>query len=253
MRPRAVFFVCACACACESNAVPLADAPYAPPPESCAEVDLEAPSSFVPCSTGSGIFGRWVVDDFGLPAYDYGLDENADARASWFNTEGLDRRDHWFSFGNTRVTALATNDGPIEVTTQDRGITYLDKIDASQGNFGGGFSYLDDGDVTWSTAYAWRPAGAKTTRRFGMGYARSSTDHRGVRATRTTFAPVAGSAEGGTVQTPKGDAPAVIDEITIQNESTSPKHLRHYEVWDVARRPIEIDWIVSGIPGSPYW
>src|SRR4029079_2525257 len=117
------------------------------------------------------IFGEWTIDDGGLPAYAYHLDENADPRASFFNTEKLDRRDHWFSFGNQRVTALATNDGPIELTMQDRGIQYLDKIDHEHGNHGGGFSFIDDGDATWSTAYAWRPSGAKTSRLFGMGYA----------------------------------------------------------------------------------
>jgi hypothetical protein len=236
-RAGAVGIACAAllACSLAGNEVPQGDAPYDPPPESCAAVDVDAPTTFVACSTGSGIFGRWIVDDAGLPAYDYGLDENADARASWFNTEGLDRRDQWFSFGNARVTALATNDGPIEVTTQDRGITYLDKIDASQGHFGGGFSYLDDGHTTWSTAYAWRPRGSETTRRFGMGYARSSMDYRGVRVTRTTFAPA-------------GDAPAVIDEVALENTSAAHVRLRHYEVWDVARRPIETNWIVSGLP-----
>lgn len=170
----APFFLLALACSLAGTEVGQPDAPYVPPPESCASTDLDAPTTFAACSTGSGIFGQWVVDEAGLPAYDYGLDENADARASWFNTEGLDRRDQWFSFGNARVTALATNDGPIEVTTEDRGITYLDKIDATQGHWGGGVSYLDDGDATWSSAYAWRPLGGKATRRFGMGYARSS-------------------------------------------------------------------------------
>ncbi len=221
-------------CSLDGNQVARPDAPYDPPPESCIEPSLDAPRTFVPCGVGSGIFGRWVIDDAGLPAYDYGLDENADARASWFNTEGVDRRDQWFTFGNGRVNALATNDGPIEVTTQDRGITYLDKIDASQNNFGGGFSYVDDGDATWSTAYAWRPTGAKTTRRFGMGYARSSMEFRGVKTTRTTFAP-------------RG-ALGVVTEIEIANTSAHGEHLSHYEVWDVARRPIETNWIVSGLP-----
>lgn len=233
----ATFSLCALACcSLVGTEAPRAGAPYAPPPESCTEPSLDAPRTFVPCSTGSGIFGRWVVDDAGLPAYDYGLDENADARASWFNTEGVDRRDQWFTFGNGRVNALATNDGPIEVTTQDRGITYLDKIDATQNNFGGGFSYVDDGDATWSTAYAWRPKGAVATRRFGMGYARSSLDYRGVKTTRTTFAPTG--------------ALGVVTEIAIANTSTRAEHLSHYEVWDVARRPIETNWIVSGIPLS---
>ncbi|HEY2368890.1 MAG TPA: hypothetical protein VGH87_20985, partial [Polyangiaceae bacterium] len=177
----------------------------------------------------------WTIDDGALPAYDYRLDENADPRASFFNTEKLDRRDHWFSFGNQRVTALATNDGPIEITMQDRGITYLDKIDPDHGNYGGGFSTIDDGDATWSTAYAWRPRGAKTSRLFGMGYARSTMTYDGIRVTRTTFAP-------------PGDVPAVIDEVLLENTGFVAKHVRHYEVWDVARRPIETNWIVSGLP-----
>ncbi len=222
--------------ACESTELPRAST-FEPEPESCDAVDVDAPRTFVPCSTGSGLFGRWTIDEAGLPAYDYLLDENADARASWFNTEGKDRRDQWFSFGNARVTALATNDGPIELTTQDRGITYLDKIDASQSNFGGGFSYLDDGSVTWSSAYAWRPHDSTTTRRFGMGYARSSIDYRGITLTRTTFAPV-------------GDVRAVIDEVVLANTTSASQRLRHYEVWDVARRPIETNWIVSGLPLS---
>lgn len=221
--------------ACESNAIPIGDPPWIPPPEQCSDPNIDGPDAFAQCSTGSGIFGRWTIDDGALPAYAYHLDENADARASFFNTEKLDRRDHWFSFGNQRVTALATNDGPIEITMQDRGITYLDKIDHEHGNHGGGFSYVDDGDATWSTAYAWRPNGAKTSRLFGMGYARSTMTYDGIRVTRTTFAP-------------PGDVPAVIDEVLLENTGFGPKHLRHYEVWDVARRPIETNWIVSGLP-----
>ena len=221
--------------ACEANQVPIGDPPWIPPPEQCLDPNIDGPDAFVACSTGSGIFGRWTIDDGALPAYEYHLDENADARASWFNTEKLDRRDHWFSFGNQRVTALATNDGPIEITMQDRGITYLDKIDHDHGNHGGGFSYVDDGDATWSTAYAWRPHGAKTSRLFGMGYARQVTDYDGIRVTRTTYAP-------------PGDVPAVIDEVILENTGYVAKHVRHYEVWDVARRPIETNWIVSGLP-----
>ncbi len=223
----------------ESAHKPPPDPPYVPPPESCDAVDLDHITSFAPCSTGGGIFGQWVVDDQGLPAYDYGLDENADPRAAFdvseVDADGnmLDRRDHWAAFGNRRINAMAYNDGYIEVVDQDHGVEYLDKFDASQQSFAGGFSYLDDGKSTWCTAYKWRPRGSKTTRRFGMGYAESGMDYRDIAVTRRTTAP-------------PGDAPVVLSDVTLENHGSSTKKLRYYEYWDVGRRPITINWVVSG-------
>ena len=228
-----VAFVLACG---RDTEVRVPDPPYAPPPETCTANDLSKPTVFRPCSTGSGSFGRWIVDADGLPAYEYGLDENADARAAWSNTEKLDRRDHLSSFGNGRITALASNDGYLEVTDQDRGLEYLNKFDEAKGHYAGGFSYVDDGTV-WSTAYKWRPAGATVTRQFGIGYARTITRHRGLAITRTKFAP-------------DGALPLVADEVLLENETDQKKTFSHYEYWDVARRPMETAWIVSGDPLS---
>ena len=41
---------------------------------------------------GSGIFGQWIVDEFGLPAYDYTFDQIADERA--VRVELNNTRDH---------------------------------------------------------------------------------------------------------------------------------------------------------------
>jgi hypothetical protein len=226
---------------------PPADAPYVGPAEHCDGLDPANATRFTACSTGSGIFGRWTVDDSSgagaLPAYDYGLDENADERARFTNTERLDRRDHVFQFGNRRVTAYASNDGPIEIVTQDRGMTYLNKVDEDAMNLGGGFGYLDDGDAIWSSAYKWRPRGSKTTRRFGMTHASSSMLHRGVQTSRSTFAP------GGEA----ADTPAVVTEVTLENTTSAPKTLRYYEYWDAGRLAIETQWVVSGaaVSGLP--
>lgn len=225
------------ACSTAAEEPPVDESPsdpaFVPPPESCDAPAQGHPTTFARCSTGGGIFGVWTLDDAGLPSYDYGLDQNADERARWENTEGLDLRHHWASFGNARVTAMASNDGWVEVTLQDRGLTYLDKVDEGTNAFGGGFSFVDDGEATWSSAYKWRPRGAKTSRRFGMGYAEATMVHRGIGVKHTTFAP-------------RGDAPFVIDEVTLENAGDTPRTLRHYEYWDVRRRPIEIDWLVSG-------
>lgn len=228
--------VCLVGCSDEAKSPPAqGEPPYVPPPESCDSVNLDDPRTFRPCNMGSGIFGTWVVDDLGLPAYFYGLDQHADPRATFFNTEALDRRDHWSAIGNGRMNATVSNDGFVEVAIQDRGVTYLDKLDPEQGNWAGGYGWIDDGEATWATAYRFRPSGAKTTRTFGMGYAESTMDYREISVLRRTFAP-------------PGDAPFVIDEVTLHNHGTSARTLRHYEFWDVGRRPIEINWIVSGMP-----
>lgn len=235
------FFATSMLLSCGNDSAPPAsppsEPPYVPPPEACASPNLDALQSFAPCNTGSGIFGTWVLDDRGLPAYEYGLNQNTDARAAFFNTEGLDRREHWAAFGNSRINAMAYNDGYIEIANQDRGVDYLNKFDADGKQFAGGFSYIDDGEQAFCTAYKWRPKGSVTRRRFGMGYAEFITTARELQISRKTFAP-------------KGDSPFVIDEVRIENLSSRARSLKHYEMWDVARRPIEINWLVSGIPLS---
>lgn len=215
------------------------DPPWRPGPESCEAPDLDDLASFRDCSLGSGIFGRWVVDELGLPAYDYRFDQHADARASYpvsergEDGEPLDRREHWAAFGNYRVNAHVFNDGVIELVTQDRGVEYLNKLDETQQAYAGGFGWLSDGDETWCTAYKWRPPAARTQRRFGMGYAETSLEHRGVRSRRLTAAP-------------PGNVAAVVSDVTLENLGSEPKTLTHWEYWDVFRRPIEINWLVSG-------
>lgn len=209
------------------------DPPYVPPPESCAAPSIDEPTRFAPCSTGSGVFGSWTLDDLGLPAYDYGLDQNADERAAYPLTDGTETRAHWAAIGNDRVNGLVSNDGFVELVTQDRGVSYLDKVGVTERALGGGFGWVDDGEGVWCTAYKLRPRGSVTRRRFGMGYAEAETSHRDVRVVRRTYAPA-------------GDAPVLLDEVVIENLASVPKRVSHYEYWDVARRPIEINWLVSG-------
>jgi hypothetical protein len=227
------------ACGQDERAPGEGDAPWVPQPESCEAPDPKSPDLFVECSTGSGTFGRWTRDDAGLPVYDYRLDQNADPRATFPITETtpagdpIDRRDHWAAFGNSRVNALAYNDGYIELVTQDRGVEYLNKADAENAAWAGGFGWVSDGEEKWSTGYKWRPGAARTSRRFGMGYAESSLWYRDLRVTRVTTAPV-------------GDSPVVVSEVTLENTGEASRSVSHWEYWDVARRPIEINWVVSG-------
>ncbi len=105
-----------------------------PPP--LPEFELAAPGDLQPrafqetAAKDGGIFGRWIIDEAGLPAFSYELDQYKDPRAGYPNTEGIDRRDHWHQVGNTRVTALASNDGTVQLYLADRGGVFLNRFEA---------------------------------------------------------------------------------------------------------------------------
>ena len=101
-----------------------------PKPDPIAAQGAGDSQTFQPTSEGSGIFGEWTLDDAGLPAYRYDLDQYADPRAAYPNTENLDRRDHWHQVGNQRITALASNDGTVQVYMGDRGGVFLNRFEA---------------------------------------------------------------------------------------------------------------------------
>jgi len=232
-----VAVLCACKSSETSEPPPPDDPPVVLPPEACTAPNVDAPRTFVACSTGSGNFGRWTIDDLGLPAYDYAIDQWKDDRALFPNTEGLERRDHWHAFGNDRVNAIFVNDGYVQVATQDRGVTWLNLFDEEKKNFAGGFSWIDDGATKWSSAHRWRPRGSIVTRRFGATYAETTASFSGTKLVRRLFAP-------------SGDAPAVIDDVVLENTSSAPKTLRHYEFWDVARQQLRGSWFASGVASA---
>ncbi|GMU60327.1 MAG: hypothetical protein AMXMBFR34_20900 [Myxococcaceae bacterium] len=226
-------FVCGCAVLFGCSPAPLpevSEEPWQATEGTCEASTLDA---FAPCSTGSGLFGEWIIDAHGRPAYRYRFDQQNDERARFTNSEGRDRRDHWAAFGNQRVNALAFNDGHVEVVDQDRGVTHWNAWDEARRNYSGGFGWLDDGEATWCTAWKWRPQPSRTERQFGMVSARYAVEYRGVKSEREVFAP-------------PGDDAVVISEVTLTNTSQRERKIAHYEYWDVARRNIEIEWIVSG-------
>ncbi len=211
-------------------------------PESCPSLALpedpptgdRASVRFPDCSEGSGALGRWTLDAQGLPAYDYLIDENRDDRARYPTTDEEDHREHFHAFGNDRINAVFANDGYVQVFTQDRGATWLNQLDEASQNFAGGFSYVEDGQASWATAYKWRPAGARSRRRFGLNYAESELTYNGVRVRRRVYAP-------------RGEVPAVLCDVTIENLGAAAKDLRHYEYWDVGRRQLRVEWLASGV------
>jgi hypothetical protein len=187
--------------------------------------------------SNGGLFGRWITDAMGLPAYRYELDQYADERAQYPNSENRDRRDHWHQIGNFRVTALASNDGTVQVYKADRGGSYLNRFEADYPDFthkyAGGFGYIDDGDSVWATAFRYRPEDSHTERIFGMGYVEGTTIHRNIRTMRRVYAPF-------------GDAPFFLADIEIENLGDSPAQLRYYEYWDVNVHQLMAQWWRTG-------
>src|SRR5438552_10922132 len=105
------------------------------PPAARANIEQVDPRRFEPNNEeGSGAFGRWALDSEGLPVYIYGMNQRRDARAYYINSEGLDRRDHWHQIGNDRVTALASNDGVVQVYMATRGGIFLNRFAAYDGD-----------------------------------------------------------------------------------------------------------------------
>jgi len=203
----------------------------------CETPDFYKPERFVNCTYGSGSFGKWIVDEYGLPAYEYTLQQEKDQKALWWNSSGEEKRSHWHQLGNFRFVAVADNDGFVQVFTEENGFKWLNFFNEDENNFSGGFSYIDDGKEIWSTAYRFKPESAKMGRIFGMGYFKTEVTYNGIDVIRRTFAPY-------------GDDPLVISEISIKNINGKEKDIYYYEYWDVNIHQLRVSFISSGVLGK---
>lgn len=167
---------------------------------------------------GSGAFGHWSVDRFGLPAYDYTVDQQSDPVARQPELAG--NTSAWSQIGNDHIVANAYNSGYVQLWSQDRLYQWMNDYDGAADHFSGGFGYLDIGGRVLSTLYDDRPAGATTTRTFGVGYYAKSLSIPGVREADTVYAPF-------------GDNPVLLHDVTITNTRRSTLQGSYFEYWDV--------------------
>ena len=170
-------------------------------------------------TAGSGIFGSWFVDGFGLPAYRYRLDPDRDRRV---RQPGLtDPTDAWHQLGNDHVVAIAHTRGYVQLWSQDRSYQWVNQLDPSAHQYAGGYGYLRTaGGRVISTLYSDRAEGARTQRDFATGYFGRLTAARGVAVKERVYAPF-------------GDDPVLLHDVTIRN--TSRRRLRGswVEYWGV--------------------
>jgi len=166
---------------------------------------------------GSGHFGTWIEDEFGLPAYRYMMNQTTDSRAVTDVQPGvLGRTEHIHQVGNDRVVAIASNFGHVRVRQDEGSPKFLNDVDPEMKQFGGGLGYLTDGEETLSTYYD--GSDGEFERVFGIGYYRKRVSGRKFSIDQVIFAPF-------------GDDPVLISQTTVANKTDRAVTVRWVEYW----------------------
>jgi Glycosyl hydrolase 36 superfamily, catalytic domain len=176
-----------------------------------------------------GIFGRWVHDEFGLPAFRYEMDQVHDPRATW-NTQLLGKTNrHWHQLGNDRFNAIVSNEGWIQVYSHEFGPRWINMHRPDQRSYAGGVSFLQIGERMLPTLYRCLPLDAAVERLWGCSYSKFTIEHLSARLERTVFAPF-------------GDSPFMVARIRITNLARSPQTMSHIEYWDLNLHNIDYNF-----------
>jgi len=166
---------------------------------------------------GSGHFGEWIEDDFGLPAYRYTCNQITDPKAVTAVTPGvLAANEHIHQVGNDRITAVASNFGHLRVRQDEGAPRFLNDVDPETSQFAGGIGYLTDGSETLSTYYDGTHSAFE--RVFGVGYFRKT-----VTGTKYSVDQV--------ISAPFGDDPVLLSQVTVTNRTDAPQTVRWVEYW----------------------
>ena len=219
----------------EAGTVVVGPPPTIPPADLCTQSALADVRSFPVCGAGAGVFGRWIVDARGMPAYAYDAAQESDARCAYPNTLHDDRRTHWAPIGNDRVHGLAFNDGYVELFGQERGAAFYDAFEPDQGNYAGGFGWVapSDGPARRTRTRTAPPAPTSRASSAGILSETSTESSGGVRATRAVYAP-------------PGDAPLLLSDVTIESTDGVARDVRWTEYWDVDRQPLTFELLRTG-------
>jgi hypothetical protein len=166
---------------------------------------------------GSGYFGEWIEDEFGLPAFRYTCNQVSDPKAKTSVSPGLlGPTEHLHQVGNDRLIAMVSNYGYVQVRQDEGSPKFLNGYSPDRCQFGGGIGYLTDGSATLSTFYSARAGSFE--RIFGAGYFRKK-----VRGANYALDQV--------IVAPFGDDPVLVSQVTIANHGTARATLRWIEYW----------------------
>ncbi len=166
---------------------------------------------------GSGHFGEWITDQFGLPAYRYTCNQVSDPKAvSPVHKQWRGATDHTHQVGNDRVVAAVSNFGYVQVRQDEGSPKFLNDYAPEHGLYGAGVGFLSDGKQTLSTYYPGH--GESFDRILGEGYFRKVVKGHNYEVDQVIFAPF-------------GDDPVLLSMVTITNHGSKPADLRWIEYW----------------------
>jgi hypothetical protein len=166
---------------------------------------------------GSGYFGNWIEDQFGMPAYQYTCNQITDPKAV-SPVDPIWRRpaDHTHQVGNDRLVAAVSNYGYVQVRQDEGSPKFLNDYYPEQDRYGGGIGFLSDGDKVLSTYYS--AVAESLERHFGIGYFRKRLLSDKYEIDQVIFAPF-------------GDDPVLISQVTVTNHSDHTVTPRWVEYW----------------------
>ncbi len=179
--------------------------------------------------SGHGIFGKWITDRYGLPAYEYTMDQRTDPRARWDPRTAPESTLMWFPLGNGRITALAYNHGFVELFFNDSDPRWINAYDPGALHFSGGFGFVREGNDVFTTLHEHGPPGARFRRIFGMGYFTKIIEHRGLLVEQTVCAPVT-----------EPRLPLLVSETRLRNLGGRTRTIQYFEYWDVNMRDVSV-------------
>ena len=169
-------------------------------------------------SFGSGHFGEWITDQFGLPAYRYTCNQITDPKAvSPTHKIWRGATDQTHQVGNDRIVAAVSNFGYLQVRQDEGSPKFLNDYFPEQSRFGAGIGFLTDGSEVLSTFYSGKSD--ETFERIqGEGYFRKTVSGKRYAVDQVIFAPF-------------GDDPVLISAVTVTNHGSQAADLRWVEYW----------------------
>ncbi|MBY8992592.1 MAG: hypothetical protein KGD58_17740 [Candidatus Lokiarchaeota archaeon] len=184
--------------------------------------------------TGNGYFGEWIIDEHGLPAYDYKCNHLIDPIASTKTSYGFST-DHFHQLGNDRIMGTAHNGGYVQILDGSRGFKWLTYRDNHYGKFGGGIGLyqFENNNQSLSDLYTIENINkyTKFERIFGTGYFQKNCNYNGIDIQHS-------------ICTPFSDDPVILSEFLISTDSSSEK-IKIVDFWDINLHPIIKSLIVS--------
>ena len=161
-------------------------------------------------SEEGGLFGRWRVDESGLPAYAYSYLEGSNPSQS--------KIAHWHQVGNDRFTAEAHAGGWTVPYRWEHGLTRLSGADPRHPERLSGVGAIRKNKKHLFTLINnLMPVGSPWRVKWGAGYAEWETEHGGVKVRRRVTAPF-------------GDEPVLVVDVEISGEAAECEYEERWVV-----------------------